>query len=200
MPQFRHLFPSDTATAEHYTYAKPVGGGEFKTPPRDDRPTHGGRLIEEVETAAEQAQDAASQKLPEQKPKGIVLDFASDPGFKLKLESLEMRRSGVELCSSRVDKGVMHATVFVPEGKVGLFVRKFEAYVQQEPGSETTRLWSRASLGFDWRRWKSFGPMPERFRRSERNHCLGRFGCVSGRILTMCPINFVQPHRRRVSA
>ena len=134
MPQYRHLLPTDTAATEPYTYAKKVGGAEFKVPPRDDRPTHGGRLIREVEAAAEEAELAASAKPPEQKPKGFVLDFASDPGFKLKLDSLEMRRSGIELCSSRTDQGVMHATVFVPEGKAGLFVRKFEAYIKQTPG------------------------------------------------------------------
>jgi hypothetical protein len=35
----------------------------------------------------------------------------------------------------------MHATVFVPEGKVGHFVRKFEAYIKQTPGKiETPQL------------------------------------------------------------
>ena len=52
MPPFRHLFPFDTAKTERYAYAKGGGGCEFKVPPRDDRPTHAGRLIQEVESAA----------------------------------------------------------------------------------------------------------------------------------------------------
>lgn len=140
MPQFLHLFPTGTATRERYTYAKSARAPEFKTPPRDDRPAHGQQLIQGVETAAQQAAQDASQTPPADRPKGFALDFASDPGFKLKLESLEMRSSGVELCSSRIDDtGVMHATVFVPEGKAGLFVRKFEAYVRQEPGKRDHR-------------------------------------------------------------
>jgi hypothetical protein len=140
MPQFRHLFPSGTATREQYTYAREVGGAPFKTPPRDDRPAHGRQLIQSVEEAAELVRQAASQKPSEQRPKGFVLDFASDPGFKLRLESLEMRRSGIELCSSRVDEsGIMHATAFVPEEKAGLFIRKFEAYVKQERGKRDNR-------------------------------------------------------------
>ena len=139
MPQYRHLVPNHTAATEPYTYPKKPGGAEFKVPPRDDRPTHGGRLIREVEAAAEQAQLAVSERPSEQQPKGFVLDFASDPGFKLKLDSLEMRRSGIELCSSRIDQGVMHATVFVPEGKAGLFVRKFEAYIKHAPGKRDHR-------------------------------------------------------------
>jgi Subtilase family len=143
MPRFRHLFPSGTATTERYQYARDVGGVEFKTPPRDDRPSHGHHLIQSVETAALLAAEAASRKPPAQRPKGLVLAFASDPGFKLKLESLEMRQSGVELCSSRVDEtGVMHATAFVPEGKASLFIRKFEAYVKQEPGKRDNRALS----------------------------------------------------------
>ncbi len=62
-------------------------------------------------------------------PRGFVLDFQSDPKFKLQLKSLESDRSGIELRNSRVDaNGVMHATVFIPDGKMGLFVSKFEAY------------------------------------------------------------------------
>ncbi|MFO0869467.1 MAG: S8 family peptidase [Pirellulales bacterium] len=97
-------------------------------------------MIQGVEGAAQQAAQDAIQTPPADRPKGFALDFASAPGFKLKLESLEIRRSGVELCSSRIDAtGVMHATVFVPEGKAGLFVRKFEAYVRQEPGKRNHR-------------------------------------------------------------
>ncbi|MDZ4684142.1 MAG: S8 family peptidase [Planctomycetaceae bacterium] len=134
MPQFRHFFPTATVTREQYTYAKEGGGGDFKTPPRDDRPAHGGQLIQNLGDAAQRAELASAEKPAEQRPKGFVLDFASDPAFKLKLESLEMRASGIELCSSRVDSaGVMHGTVFIPHGKAGLFVGKFEAYIKQEP-------------------------------------------------------------------
>ena len=140
MPQFRHLFPENTAKTERYIFAKEARGAEFKVPPRDDRPTHGGRLIQETESAAQLAQQAARQLPAERLPKGMVLEFLSDPRFKLKLQSLEIRRSGIELCSSRVDeRGVMHAAVFVPEGKAGLFVRKFEAYVEQVAGKRDNR-------------------------------------------------------------
>ena len=60
-----------------------------------------------------------------------MLDFQSDPKFKLQLESLEIRKSGVELRNSRITGEVMHATVFVPEGKLGVFVRKIEAYADE---------------------------------------------------------------------
>jgi len=128
MEELKHLFPQETAATEQYTYAKPVRGGEFKTPPRDDRLGHASQLIEGVQAAEEEAGGALQ---PAERPKGIVLDFESDPGFKLQLKSLEIRRSGIELRNARTVEGVMHGTVFVPDGKVGIFVRKFEAYANQ---------------------------------------------------------------------
>jgi len=131
MDEFRHLFPKDTASTEHYKYPHKVSSGEFSVPPRDDRVDHGERLAQQV-LDAEQAVQEHGKEFPQQKrPEGVVLDFQSDPGFKLKLESLEALRSGIELLNSRMVGNVMHGTVFVPEGKVGIFVRKFEAYANE---------------------------------------------------------------------
>jgi hypothetical protein len=131
MPELKHLFPTDTARAEPYTYARKVVSAEFKVPPRDDRPQHSAQLIEQIETAENEAKEAEESRPAESRPKGIALDFCSEPDFKLQLDSLEMRRSGIELVNSRTVDGVMHATVFVPEGKSGIFVRKFEKYAKE---------------------------------------------------------------------
>ena len=50
-----------------------------------------------------------------------------------------MLRSGIELRNSRVDDDVMHATVFVPGNKVGLFVRRFEKYATKDTESGKPR-------------------------------------------------------------
>ena len=128
MDQLPHLFPRETGTVEHYTYARRVGSAEFRVPPRDRVP-HSQSLVTQLQSAEQQAKTQVAVQPTAEKPKGVVLDFQSDPKFKLQLKSLESDRSGIELRNSRVDaNGVMHATVFIPEGKVGLFVRKFEAY------------------------------------------------------------------------
>ena len=76
---------------------------------------------------------ATASKLDETvRPKGISLTFASHPGFKLHLQGLERRQSGIELLNARTVEGVMYATVFVPEGKVPLFVRMFESYATED--------------------------------------------------------------------
>lgn len=130
MDGLRHLFPAGTAATERYTYAKPVRGGEFRLPPRDDRVAHAAQLIEGIQSAEQLAKSAVAAVPPADRPQGVVLDFCSDPGFKLQLQSLEILRSGIELRNARTVNDVMYATVFVPDGKVGIFVRKFEAYAR----------------------------------------------------------------------
>jgi len=131
MEELKHLFPKGTAATEQYTFPRKVRGPEFKVPPRDDRVGHAAKLVTEIRSAEQTARKESEAKPDEERPEGVVLDFCSDPGFKLRLESLEVRRSGIELRNVRTAGDVMHATVFVPEGKVGIFIRKFEAYATE---------------------------------------------------------------------
>lgn len=131
MDELKHLFPQDTAATEQYTYAKPVRGRDFKVPPRDDRVGHALHLVQNIQEAEQEASAAVSEKPKGERPKGTVLDFQSDPGFKLQLKSLEFRKSGIELRNARTVGEVMHGTVFVPDGKIDVFVRKFEAYAKE---------------------------------------------------------------------
>lgn len=135
MDQLLHLFPRETGTVIGYTYTRKVVT-TFDAPPRDRVP-HSQSLITQIQSAEQQAKLQVAAHPAAEPPKGVVLDFLSDPKFKLQLKSLESDRSGVELRNSRVDaKGVMHATVFVPDGKVNLFVRKFEAFADSSKDSE----------------------------------------------------------------
>lgn len=128
MDQLPHLFPRETGTVERYTYPRQVGSTDFRVPPRDRAP-HSQALVTQIQSAEQEAISQVAARPDAEKPKGVVLDFQSDSRFKLQLKSLESDRSGIELRNSRVDaNGVMHATVFIPDGKVGLFIRKFEAY------------------------------------------------------------------------
>lgn len=138
MDQLPHLFPRATATVERYTYARQVGSADFRVPPRDDRVRHSQSLVTQILASEQQAKTQVASQAPAEQPKGVVLDFQSDPNFKLRLKSLESDGSGIELRNSRVDSnGVMHATVFIPERKVGIFVRKFEAFA--DPAKDSTK-------------------------------------------------------------
>ena len=134
MDQLPHLFPRETGIVARYTYPRKVVT-TFDAPPRDRVP-HSQSLVAQIQSAEQQAKTQATAHPTAEKPKGIVLDFQSDPKFKLQLKSLESDHSGIELRNSRIDSnGVMHATVFIPDGKVGLFVSKFEAYA--DPAKDT---------------------------------------------------------------
>ena len=179
MAELRHLFPANTANPEQYIYASKFGRGEFAVPPRD-RHLHASRLIQEVRTAEQQAQSEATGRLAATRPKGITLDFRSDSGFKLQLESLEVRRSGIELVNSRVVDQVMHATVFIPEGKTGIFVRKFRGCRKRTlpEVSQGTGRSPRVSRKSDLEHLSHFGQMLVSFRRNERHAYGGKSGSV----------------------
>lgn len=135
MAEFEHLFPTGTASTELFTSPR-RGGGEFKVLNRDDRVRHAQKLIEQVRAAEKEVQDSDARLPEKERPEGVVLDFQSSPGFKLRLKSLETLRSGIELLNSRMVGDVMHGTVFVPKEKIGLFVRKLEVYaVEDDPRS-----------------------------------------------------------------
>lgn len=60
---------------------------------------------------------------------GIYLTFESEPNFELKFESLDIAKSGIELCTVKTsDDNRTMATVFVPDGKLKLFLAKVTAY------------------------------------------------------------------------
>ena len=99
--------------------------------PQRGRSAHARQLIEELAQIAPEAQ----QRAEEQKAQGIdagigiYLVFESEPGFELKFESLEFTRSGIELCAvRRLPDNRMQATVFAPDGKLGFFLKRIEAY------------------------------------------------------------------------
>jgi len=127
MSDLSHLRLEGTASSVPYTYAGPVGGGEFRLPPRDRLP-HALRLradVQQVEneaSAIRQAQGLAAEG------SGTVISVRSDPTFELKIDSLERLRSGIELLSVKVEGGVTIAKLFVPSGKFVRLLALVEAY------------------------------------------------------------------------
>ena len=60
---------------------------------------------------------------------GIYLQFDSAPSFDLKFESLDFAPSGIELCSVHtLPNNLIQATVFVSDGKLAFFLKRFTAY------------------------------------------------------------------------
>jgi hypothetical protein len=106
-----------------------------KTPlPARDRQAHGAKLSRELRLAWQdaQARRTAPGAVGVASSNGIFLEFRSEPGFSLTVESLERSRHGIELRNVRVDGGITLATVFVPDGKLGVFLKLIESYLTKD--------------------------------------------------------------------
>ena len=107
------------------------GPRDRMTLPARQRADHAQNLITQLETLSETAQERAEEQRAQgvEDGNGIYLTFESEPNFELKFESLDVTRSGIELCTVRTTAdNRQQATVFVPDGKLDLFLRKVTAY------------------------------------------------------------------------
>jgi hypothetical protein len=130
MAKHPHLFVE--TTAEPLRFTSPSSG------PRDGillpnraRAQHADALIQKLE----QLRPSATGRAAEQKAQGvtdglgIALSFRSEENFPLKFESLDLRRSGIELLAVKtLADNTSQATVFVPDGKLDLFLKRIRAY------------------------------------------------------------------------
>ncbi len=124
-----HLFLARAAQSSPYTNPQ-GGGGEFQRMARD-RAQHAAHLKRRIE----EAQQALEERVADQKAQGIDADtgitiqFESEPNFEMKFDSLDMARSGVELLNVKTTPdGRTLASVFVPEKKLTLFLKRVDAY------------------------------------------------------------------------
>jgi hypothetical protein len=62
---------------------------------------------------------------------GITIVFKSEPDYQLKHESLDLRPSGIELLSVKTIQTDTYAAVFVPEGKIDIFLKKLDKYLKE---------------------------------------------------------------------
>jgi len=112
------------------------------------RAAHGAALKRALEAAvveAHQRRDDASLQVRGAAP-GLYVQFESQPDMPLQLSALEDARLGIELVAvksvetdDRPPRTVERATVFVPEGRVGHFITRFETYAQTAPKAKNER-------------------------------------------------------------
>src|SRR5205823_4673797 len=114
--------------ADESDYTSPQEGSDkFKMPARD-RQEHGARLTQQLSDLEEDARLRAS----DQAARGTVLTLRGDPGYEIRLKSLDSIRSGIELLSVKAEGGSMRATVFVPPGKLTHFSRLVDGYLNKD--------------------------------------------------------------------
>jgi len=131
MTQHRHILLDGTGEARNYT-RPPGGGGVAFRPPPQDRTTHARKLLSDVSQAKDDAEALAEST--GHVIRDICLEIIGEQGYPLKAESLENRQvtPPIELLSVREQDDTQYATVYVPEGKLGNFLRKIEHYEKPE--------------------------------------------------------------------
>jgi len=111
--------------------------------PAEGRLARGARLLSQL-NAANAANQQTANALGIGVPHGIYLQFESVPGWELNVQSLESKTAGIEVISVMAEKPangdvVYRATVYVPEGKLGHFMERLNAYVLATPKKERER-------------------------------------------------------------
>jgi hypothetical protein len=127
-----HILITDTTRTESYTPPSSMGR-TFQFPPRQ-RQNHGQRLLDQFDRLREEAEVAVAEQraFGIDAGNGIYLQFESEPDFELKIDSLEVIRSGIELLAVQEIDNKTLATVFVPEGKLQILINKVTSYLEQD--------------------------------------------------------------------
>lgn len=127
---------------EKVRYSFPGDGkrASITLPERPDPGAHSATLRKQLQ-AAESDKVGAKAAEPNLESDFTILEFSSEPGFELKLDSLERRGDGIELLNSQIDDtGVMRATVRVPDAKLPVFIKLLEEYDSAKRTKNDNRL------------------------------------------------------------
>lgn len=133
----RHIFVTAPPEVDPFTSTRTGRARTFTRPP--DPAAHVARLQAGLIDAQREAlaRRGAVAAQVEGGEHGILLEFEAPPGVDLKLDSLESKRSGIQLVGVKVEPSIPNelpverATVFIPEGKVAHFLSRFEAYATE---------------------------------------------------------------------
>lgn len=125
-----HIIVPGAASSENFT--SPRSGRRNSGPPNRARAQHAAHLIDQLRAAEPVAAARRDEQLAHgvDEGNGIYLVFKSSPNFELAFESLDVVRSGIELCAVRktAEGNRTEAIVFVPDGKLSYFLDKIVAY------------------------------------------------------------------------
>lgn len=134
IPMLRHLQMDNRGIQQDYK-SKPGRGKTLNLPPRN-RATHGNALSGQLNAFVPISQNLALQRaarnLDQLVPEGIVIEFQSRQGFDLAFERLDLPSVGIELLNFREIDNVKYATCYVPEGQLGVLIKKVKQYIEED--------------------------------------------------------------------
>jgi len=137
-----HIVVPTPAAAEPYS-PHPPKFDRVSLPTPHDPVAHGAALITSLTTAktdADARREHGKSLIPAGATPGLYIQFDSIENVPLKLESLENKTNHIELCAVQDveledahgnKKTIQRATVFVPDGAVGHFLKRFVEYCTQ---------------------------------------------------------------------
>jgi hypothetical protein len=129
---FRHLrLPPHYTETEEYKSA-PGRGASFK-PYTRNRQEHRDLLFKQLEQVQQELATIENRReaMGISGFDGITVIFRSEPDYELKHERLDLRPSGIELLNVREIEGTTYAAVFIPEGKIEIFLKRLELYAEK---------------------------------------------------------------------
>jgi hypothetical protein len=134
---YKHFFLENTVKSEKYR--PKAGGSDNRRFPSRNRETHSKKLIDKLnkiwEERKREGENRSAQQLSTKE--GTYLTFTSDIDFDLKTESLEDRRKGIRLLNVKEEEledhqRITRATVFIPNGSEGHFIKKITDYQEKQ--------------------------------------------------------------------
>ncbi len=134
-PKLQHILLRDSGRSFSF---RPVVARDPDRPPsypRRDPRIHGARLRSELNAVKAQFSQIkqARQSAGLAEVSGSTIAFLVAPNADLPLTALEHRGAGIQLLSyQELGEGLAKATVYVPEGKVGVFERKLREYLDPQ--------------------------------------------------------------------
>jgi hypothetical protein len=138
---YRHIFISENVNRERYQ-ARPAMGGAARIPVRD-RATQSQKLLSQFGEIWQQKVQLQQQRSAEQiaTREGTYIQFTGAAGYDLMTKSLEdtkgrrpekwIRLLNVKTEKNASDQEQTRATVYIPKGKEGYFIKKIEEYQHQ---------------------------------------------------------------------
>ncbi len=129
--KYRHIFLSGPTYSQGFTPRSGRGATNYPVP--SDRKRHSQKLKKQLEDAWKTAEEARA--VSHSSRTGIYIDFFSEPGFDIKIKSLENLGSGIRLLNVRKvkkdEKEQTIATVFIPNEKRSYFLKKINEYATE---------------------------------------------------------------------
>lgn len=123
----KNIILRETSQSQEYTSGSSRGAHLLY--PNRDKESHANHirsLLEKCFLEEKKHKNAASIKYKN----GMYLEFSGHPDYALKIQSLENRNQGILLLNvhDEADSNTIRATVYIPEGKEGYFIKKVSEY------------------------------------------------------------------------